>query len=145
MMTKEENDQLTQVGPGTPMGDVLRLLVPGGHRPGADEFPVKRTRLGEDWAVFKTGDGGYGIVDERCPTAGRRSSTASSTTTACAAASRLEVRHQGDVRRHPGRAGLVAGVPGRGRSGPARPRLGRLVWATSATARPPSCPATRPT
>ena len=23
--------------------------------------------LGEDFAVFKTGDGGYGIVDERCP------------------------------------------------------------------------------
>ena len=30
MMTQEQNDELTQVGPDTPMGDVLRqLLVPG--------------------------------------------------------------------------------------------------------------------
>ncbi len=69
MMTKEENDELTQVGPGTPMGDVLRhYWYPVCFTRELDEFPVMQTRLlGENWAVFKTGDGGYGIVDERCP------------------------------------------------------------------------------
>ncbi|MEM9564097.1 MAG: Rieske 2Fe-2S domain-containing protein [Actinomycetota bacterium] len=69
MMTEEENDQLTQVGPGTPMGDVLRhYWYPVAIVRELDEFPVKKVRLlGEDWAVFKTSSGGYGIVDERCP------------------------------------------------------------------------------
>jgi 5,5'-dehydrodivanillate O-demethylase len=69
MLTQEQNDALTQVGPGTPMGDVLRYYwYPVAFARELDEFPVKRTRLlGEDFAVFKTGDGGYGIVDEKCP------------------------------------------------------------------------------
>lgn len=69
MMTQEENDALTQVGPDTPMGDVLRnYWYPACFTRELDEFPVKSTRLlGENFAVFKTGDGGYGIVDEKCP------------------------------------------------------------------------------
>ena len=69
MLTAEQNRELTQVGPGTPMGDVLRhYWYPVAFARELDEFPVKRARLlGEDWAVFRTGDGGYGIVDERCP------------------------------------------------------------------------------
>ncbi len=69
MLTKEQNEELTQVGPGTPMGEVLRhFWYPVAFVRELDEFPAKRTRLlGEDWAVFKTGDGSYGIVDERCP------------------------------------------------------------------------------
>jgi 5,5'-dehydrodivanillate O-demethylase len=51
------------------MGAVLRhYWYPVAFVRELDEFPVKRARLlGEDWAVFKTNDGGYGIVDERCP------------------------------------------------------------------------------
>ena len=69
MLTAEQNRQLTQVGPGTPMGDVLRhYWYPVAFTRELDEFPIKRARLlGEDWAVFKTGDGDYGIVDMRCP------------------------------------------------------------------------------
>lgn len=69
MLTQEQNDALTQVGPGTPMGGVLRhYWYPVALERELDEFPVKSARLlGEDWAVFKTDDGGYGIVDERCP------------------------------------------------------------------------------
>jgi 5,5'-dehydrodivanillate O-demethylase oxygenase subunit len=68
-MTKEQNDELTQVGPGTPMGDVLRhYWYPVALTRELDEFPIKKTRLlGEDWAVFKTDEGAYGIVAERCP------------------------------------------------------------------------------
>lgn len=69
MMTQEENDQLTQVGPGTPMGGVLRhYWYPVCFERELEEFPVKQVRLlGEDFAVFRNGDGDYGIVDDRCP------------------------------------------------------------------------------
>ena len=69
MLTQEENDALTEVGPGTPMGAVLRhYWYPVAFTRELDEFPVKRARLlGEDFAVFKTRDGDYGIVDEKCP------------------------------------------------------------------------------
>ncbi len=69
MLTQEQNDLLTQVGPGTPMGAVLRhYWYPVALKRELDDFPVKKARLlGENWAVFKTADGQYGIVDERCP------------------------------------------------------------------------------
>ncbi len=69
MMTQQDNDELTRVGPGTPMGDVLRhYWYPVAFERELDEFPVKEVRLlGENWAVFKTPSGDYGIVDERCP------------------------------------------------------------------------------
>ena len=69
MMTPQENDELTQVGPGTPMGDVLRhYWYPVAFVRELEEFPIKEVRLlGENWAVFRTPSGEYGIVDERCP------------------------------------------------------------------------------
>ncbi len=69
MLTAEQNDELTQIGPGTPMGDVLRhYWYPVALTRELEEFPIKKARLlSEDWAVFKTGDGAYGIVSERCP------------------------------------------------------------------------------
>jgi 5,5'-dehydrodivanillate O-demethylase len=69
MMTQEQNDELTRVGPGTPMGAVLRhYWYPVAFVRELDEFPIKKARLlGEDFAVFKTPDGQYGIMAERCP------------------------------------------------------------------------------
>jgi 5,5'-dehydrodivanillate O-demethylase oxygenase subunit len=69
MLTAAQNDELTRVGPGTPMGDVLRhYWYPVAFVRELDEFPIKKARLlGENWAVFKNGRGEYGIVSERCP------------------------------------------------------------------------------
>lgn len=69
MLTKEQNEELTSVGPGTPMGALLRYYwYPVAFTRTLEEFPVRKVRLlGEDWAVFKTEDGDYGIVAERCP------------------------------------------------------------------------------
>jgi 5,5'-dehydrodivanillate O-demethylase oxygenase subunit len=69
MLTAEQNNTLTQVGPGTPMGDVLRhYWYPVCFTRELEEFPVKKARLlGENWAVFKTRQGDYGIIAERCP------------------------------------------------------------------------------
>jgi len=51
------------------MGEVLRnYWYPVAFVRELDEFPVKEVRLlGENWVVFKTPSGDYGIVDERCP------------------------------------------------------------------------------
>lgn len=75
MLTQEQNDELTQVGPGTPMGTLLRnYWYPVAITRELEDFPVRKARLlGEDWAVYKLPnpgpDGGpeYGIVDARCP------------------------------------------------------------------------------
>ena len=68
-MTRDENELLTRVGPGTPMGALLRRYwYPVALERELDEYPVKQARLlGENFAVFKTPDGRYGIVHERCP------------------------------------------------------------------------------
>lgn len=69
MLTQEQNDALTQIGPGTPMGGVLRnYWYPVAFTRELNEFPIKSTRLlGENFAVFQTREGGYGIVAEKCP------------------------------------------------------------------------------
>jgi 5,5'-dehydrodivanillate O-demethylase len=69
MLTAQQNAELTRVGPGTPMGDLLRRYwYPVAFTRQLDEFPVKRVRLlGEDWVVYRTTDGSYGVVEEHCP------------------------------------------------------------------------------
>ncbi|HET7516096.1 MAG TPA: Rieske 2Fe-2S domain-containing protein, partial [Actinomycetes bacterium] len=69
MLTAEQNAELTRVGPGTPMGELLRRYwYPVAFTRQLDEFPVKRVRLlGESWALYRTPDGSYGVVEEQCP------------------------------------------------------------------------------
>ncbi|HWL45366.1 MAG TPA: Rieske 2Fe-2S domain-containing protein [Ilumatobacter sp.] len=69
MLTQEQNDELTRIGPGTRMGALLRQYwYPVAFVRELDEFPVRQVRLlGENFALYKTPDGNYGIVHERCP------------------------------------------------------------------------------
>jgi 5,5'-dehydrodivanillate O-demethylase len=69
MLTAEQNDELTQVAAGTPMGELLRRYwYPMAFTRELEEFPVRPARLlGEDFAVFKTPAGRYGILPEACP------------------------------------------------------------------------------
>ena len=69
MLSKEANDEFTQVGPGKPMGDLLRhYWYPVCFRRELEQFPIKKVRLlGENFAVYKTPSGLYGIAAERCP------------------------------------------------------------------------------
>ncbi len=69
MLSKEENEFLTQVGPGTPAGALLRRY----WQPVATvsdlttEKPKKRLKvLGEDLVLFRDGNGRYGLVGEHC-------------------------------------------------------------------------------
>lgn len=69
MLKQELNEQLTQVGPGTPMGELLRRYwYPVAFARELDEWPIKKVRLlGENFAMWKKPKGGYGIMQEHCP------------------------------------------------------------------------------
>ncbi|HET9489742.1 MAG TPA: Rieske 2Fe-2S domain-containing protein [Methylomirabilota bacterium] len=69
MLSRQDNELLTRVGPGTPMGQLMRQywipallsteLAPGGR--------VKRVKLlGEDLVAFRSREGGVGLLGESC-------------------------------------------------------------------------------
>jgi phenylpropionate dioxygenase-like ring-hydroxylating dioxygenase large terminal subunit len=68
MLSREENELVTQSGPGTPLGGLLRAYwQPVALASEIDEqHPVKPVRLlGEDLVVFRCGDG-WGLVGRFC-------------------------------------------------------------------------------
>jgi len=69
MLTEEQNRRLTQVGAGTPMGELLRRYwMPIAGVSEFDNVPIKPVRLlGEDLVLYKSLQGQYGLVDRRCP------------------------------------------------------------------------------
>jgi 5,5'-dehydrodivanillate O-demethylase len=68
MLSREENDYLTRIGPGTPAGNFLRRYWhPVAVAAELHDKPVKRVRiLGEDLVLYRGQEGGYGLVEERC-------------------------------------------------------------------------------
>jgi len=68
-LSAEKNRLLTQVGPGTPMGDYLRRYwQPIGGASELDANPIKAIRLfGEDLVLYKDLGGTYGLIDRNCP------------------------------------------------------------------------------
>tara|TARA_B100001750_G_C15491030_1_gene591263 strand:+ start:537 stop:1832 length:1296 start_codon:yes stop_codon:yes gene_type:complete len=71
MLTVEENDMLTQTGPGTPMGDLFRRhWIPAllsEEIPGADCTPVRVQLLSENLVAFRDSEGNPGLIDAYCP------------------------------------------------------------------------------
>jgi phenylpropionate dioxygenase-like ring-hydroxylating dioxygenase large terminal subunit len=69
MMTKEENDLLTQTGPGTPCGELLRrywqpVALAEELPPGGPPLPIKL--LGEELVLFRDDQGRLGLLALRC-------------------------------------------------------------------------------
>jgi len=66
--TQEQNERLTQIGPGTFMGNLLRRYwQPVGVTLELDENPVKAVRvLGEDVTLYRDRSGNYGLIGRRC-------------------------------------------------------------------------------
>ena len=70
MTTASEGAELTQVGPGTPMGQLMRqywlpaLLSSELERDGP---PTRLMLLGEKLLAFRDSEGRVGVIDHRCP------------------------------------------------------------------------------
>ncbi len=70
MLTKEENNRLTQVGPGTPMGEMMRRywhpIATSAQLPHSDCDPLRARLLGENFVVFRDTQGKVGVLNELC-------------------------------------------------------------------------------
>jgi 5,5'-dehydrodivanillate O-demethylase oxygenase subunit len=69
MLTREQNEYLTRVGPGTPCGELMRRywhpIYPAAL---LQDNPVRKVRiLCEDLVLFRDRAGKLGLVQERCP------------------------------------------------------------------------------
>ena len=70
MTTPAESVILTQVGPGTPMGALMReYWIPAARSSEvtADGDPVRLMLLGEKLIAFRDSNGKVGVMDHRCP------------------------------------------------------------------------------
>ncbi len=71
MLSKEDNDILCRVGPGTPMGELMReYWLPAllsSELPSPDCPPTRLRLLGENLVAFRTTSGKVGIVVSACP------------------------------------------------------------------------------
>jgi phthalate 4,5-dioxygenase oxygenase subunit len=70
-MTKEDNELLTRVDNGAPMGEMIRqhYWIPAipSSKLAAEGAPIRVRLLGTDYAAFRASDGHVGLVDEHCP------------------------------------------------------------------------------
>ena len=71
MLSAKDNELLTKVGPGTPMGELMRQYwIPGlqsSELAEPDSDPVRIRLLGEDLIAFRDTNGDIGIIDNFCP------------------------------------------------------------------------------
>lgn len=66
-LSKEENDMLTQVGPGKPAGEMLRRYwQPIGFANELQGKPKRKRILGEDVVLFRDENGKFGVLALRC-------------------------------------------------------------------------------
>src|SRR5487761_1204663 len=70
MLPTEQNERLAKVGPGTPMGELVRRFwIPAlvsGDLPEADGEPARITLLGERLVAFRDTSGRVGLIDRQC-------------------------------------------------------------------------------
>lgn len=71
MISKEENEALTRIGPGTVMGDLMRSywtpVMLCSEVPERDGAPVRVRVLSEDLVAFRDTAGQVGLLAEQCP------------------------------------------------------------------------------
>jgi phenylpropionate dioxygenase-like ring-hydroxylating dioxygenase large terminal subunit len=71
MLSREDNERLCRVGPGTPMGAMMRRYwqpaLLSWELEDNDGAPVRVRLLGEDLVAFRDTEGRIGLVDAYCP------------------------------------------------------------------------------
>ncbi len=71
MLKREENELITRIGPGTPMGNTIRRYwmpaLLASELPHPDSDPVRLRLLGEDLIAFRDTNGAVGLIQNNCP------------------------------------------------------------------------------
>src|SRR4051794_5707773 len=71
MLSKEDNEIITRVGPGTPMGSLMReYWIPAlasTELPSTDCAPMRLVLLGEELIAFRDSAGRVGLIGNHCP------------------------------------------------------------------------------
>ena len=71
MLSREDNELITRVGPGTPMGNLMReYWMPAmlsSELPAPDCDPVRVLLLGEQLIAFRDTNGKVGLIQNNCP------------------------------------------------------------------------------
>src|SRR5690242_15813918 len=71
MLSREDNERLVRVGPGTPAGDLFRRYWQpaclSSELPESDGSPIRVRLLGEDLIAFRDTNGRIGLLDAFCP------------------------------------------------------------------------------
>ena len=71
MLSQADNELLTRVGPGTPMGTLMRRFwmpaLLSEELPERDGSPVRVRLLCEDLVAYRDTNGDVGLVAENCP------------------------------------------------------------------------------
>jgi len=71
MLSREDNELLCRVGPGSPMGGLMReYWIPAlvsAELPEADGAPVRVRLLGENLVAFRATSGRVGLIQNHCP------------------------------------------------------------------------------
>jgi phenylpropionate dioxygenase-like ring-hydroxylating dioxygenase large terminal subunit len=71
MLSKNDNEAITRVGPGTPMGALMRQYwlpaMLSSELPSVDSDPVRVMLLGEQLIAFRDSNGTVGLIQNHCP------------------------------------------------------------------------------
>src|SRR4051794_40642988 len=71
MLSKADNEYLCRVGPGTPMGNLMREYwmpaIRSDELPAPDCPPLRVRLLGEDLIAFRVSTGQVGLIQNSCP------------------------------------------------------------------------------
>jgi len=69
MLTAEQNDLLTRIGPETPAGDLMRRYWQpvAATSELADRWNMRVRLLGENLVLFRDRQGRHGLIKEKCP------------------------------------------------------------------------------
>src|SRR5919202_4328669 len=71
MLSQADNELLTRIGPGTPMGELMRQywlpFLLAKEVPEPDCAPVRVRLLGEDLVAFRDSQGQVGLLANSCP------------------------------------------------------------------------------
>src|SRR5690349_3561982 len=71
MLSKQDNELITRVGPGTVMGTFMRQYwlpaILSSELPAPDSDPLRVRLLGEDLVAFRDTNGSVGLIQNNCP------------------------------------------------------------------------------